>query len=81
MSDSGTVTAARGDDARPAGPPRGNPFTRVSVFIRQVLAELRKVIWPTRKEPRPEHPATWEPSYLGTQSPEHPRTTRPESRT
>ena len=50
MSDSGTVTAARGDDARPARPPRGNPFTRVSIFIRQVLAELRKVIWPTRKE-------------------------------
>ena len=50
MSESGTLTADRGDGARPARPSRGNPFARVSVFIRQVLAELRKVIWPTRQE-------------------------------
>lgn len=29
---------------------RGNVFSRVALFIRQIIAELRKVIWPTRKE-------------------------------
>lgn len=29
---------------------RGNVFSRLALFIRQVVAELRKVIWPTRKE-------------------------------
>ncbi|MCX6433828.1 MAG: preprotein translocase subunit SecE, partial [Actinobacteria bacterium] len=28
----------------------GSVFTRLALFIRQVVAELRKVIWPTRKE-------------------------------
>jgi len=32
-----------------AAPARG-PFGRLALFIRQVIAELRKVIWPTRKE-------------------------------
>jgi preprotein translocase subunit SecE len=32
-----------------ASPDRG-PFGRLALFIRQVIAELRKVIWPTRKE-------------------------------
>ena len=27
-----------------------NAFQRLALFIRQVIAELRKVIWPTRKE-------------------------------
>lgn len=36
-----------GSEARPK---RGNVFSRVALFIRQVVAELRKVIWPTRKE-------------------------------
>jgi preprotein translocase subunit SecE len=29
---------------------RGNVFSRFALFVRQVVAELRKVIWPTRKE-------------------------------
>jgi preprotein translocase subunit SecE len=29
---------------------RGGPFARLGLFYRQVVAELRKVIWPTRKE-------------------------------
>ena len=29
---------------------QGNVFSRLALFIRQVVAELRKVIWPTRKE-------------------------------
>ena len=32
-----------------AGSERGC-FSRLALFIRQVIAELRKVIWPTRKE-------------------------------
>jgi preprotein translocase subunit SecE len=29
---------------------RVNPFQRLGRFAREVVAELRKVIWPTRKE-------------------------------
>lgn len=52
MSESaGTATAARGDDARgPKKGPRQGPIRRVSTYVRQVAAELRKVIWPTRNE-------------------------------
>jgi preprotein translocase subunit SecE len=39
---------------RPASPPpssgRRGRFSRVSTYVRQVVAELRKVIWPTRNE-------------------------------
>ena len=28
----------------------GNVFARLGLWFRQILAELRKVIWPTRKE-------------------------------
>ena len=37
----------------PSGAPREkkpNVFARIALFIRQVLAELRKVVWPTRRE-------------------------------
>jgi preprotein translocase subunit SecE len=37
-------TAARDREARKPLP------ARISLFYRQVIAELRKVIWPTRKE-------------------------------
>ncbi|WP_169748044.1 preprotein translocase subunit SecE [Pseudonocardia acaciae] len=30
--------------------PRVGPFGRLSRFLREVVAELRKVIWPTRKD-------------------------------
>ena len=52
MSDStGTVTTARGDDGAPDRRERRPALpSRISTFIRQVLAELRKVIWPTRSE-------------------------------
>lgn len=51
MSESaGTATAARGDDAREPKGARRNPFVRLSTFVRQVVAELRKVIWPTRQQ-------------------------------
>lgn len=29
---------------------RGNPFKRLVKFLREVIAELRKVIWPNRKQ-------------------------------
>ena len=29
---------------------KGSVFSRIALFIRQVVAELRKVIWPTRRE-------------------------------
>ena len=29
---------------------RRNPFARIALFIRQVIAELRKVVSPTRRE-------------------------------
>ena len=52
MSESaGTATAARGDDARgPKKARRLGPIGRVTTYVRQVASELRKVIWPTRKE-------------------------------
>ena len=47
----GTATAARGDDSRgPGKTRRPGPISRVITYVRQVAAELRKVIWPTRKE-------------------------------
>jgi preprotein translocase subunit SecE len=40
--------------ARPAGSKapvkRGNIFARIGLFFRQVIAELRKVIWPGRND-------------------------------
>ena len=43
-------------DAKPTGDSGGsgaekkNIFSRLALFIRQVVVELRKVIWPTRNE-------------------------------
>ena len=51
---SSTLTDA--SDSRPPKPSkatartRGGPVARLSRFIREVIAELGKVIWPTRKE-------------------------------
>jgi preprotein translocase subunit SecE len=42
-----TDAAQKQSDGR--GSQRGI-FSRLALFIRQVVAELRKVIWPTRKE-------------------------------
>ncbi|GAA2064698.1 preprotein translocase subunit SecE [Williamsia deligens] len=36
--------------AAPAKERRGNPFTRLWVFLTQVVSEMRKVIWPSRQE-------------------------------
>ncbi len=42
----GTKPAA----STPAARAKKNFFTRAALFVRQVIVELRKVIWPTRKE-------------------------------
>lgn len=48
------MTQTRGDakaapQPKPAGSGRG-PLARIGRFMREVVAELGKVIWPTRKE-------------------------------
>ena len=49
MSESAPAAAARGE--RPASTERRlGPIGRTTTYVRQVVAELRKVIWPTRKE-------------------------------
>ena len=53
MSDTrgSTATPERGrsgSDSRKGDRP--NLFARIGLFYRQVVAELRKVIWPTRRE-------------------------------
>ena len=42
----GTAAEKPARSGRPAKPERTTP----ALFLRQVIAELRKVIWPTRKE-------------------------------
>ncbi|MFN8171391.1 MAG: preprotein translocase subunit SecE [Candidatus Nanopelagicales bacterium] len=44
LSDRGSEGRGRKDRGR------GNVFERLALFIRQVVFELRKVIWPTRNE-------------------------------
>ncbi|MDO8308446.1 MAG: preprotein translocase subunit SecE [Actinomycetota bacterium] len=48
MTDTDTDRGSGGSGSR--GQARGGVFARLALFIRQVVAELRKVIWPTRKE-------------------------------
>lgn len=46
-----TTTGAARQNRRSTQPSRrGNPFARIGLWWRQIVAELRKVIWPTRKE-------------------------------
>ena len=42
----GAPTPKRGSKKQP----RKGLFARMALFLRQMVAELRKVIWPTRKE-------------------------------
>lgn len=51
MSDTSTHPEPSGSDRKPTKKSdRPGLFARLSLFIREVIAELRKVIWPTRKE-------------------------------
>ncbi len=48
---SGLGTSGRGGrSSRAASPRRPGRLKRLVTFFRQVIAELRKVIWPTRNE-------------------------------
>jgi preprotein translocase subunit SecE len=42
-----TATSARGPQPEPA---KRGLFARLSLFFRQVAAEMRKVVWPTRSQ-------------------------------
>ncbi len=48
MTDTDAVSGHGSQDRGRKG--QGNVFSRLALFIRQVIVELRKVIWPTRKE-------------------------------
>jgi preprotein translocase subunit SecE len=43
-------TAKRAKKPKKAGDRRANPFAFVFNYIKQVVAEMRKVIWPNRKQ-------------------------------
>jgi preprotein translocase subunit SecE len=45
-----TIDAAKGPEPRDPKAERESLPARLALFYRQVIAELRKVIWPTRKE-------------------------------
>jgi preprotein translocase subunit SecE len=49
-SDGTAATPATRGTKRDVREPRGNPISRLVRFFREVVAELRKVIWPTRRE-------------------------------
>jgi preprotein translocase subunit SecE len=42
--------AKKAKKAKKSGDPSGNPFLFVLTYLKQVVAELRKVIWPNRKQ-------------------------------
>ncbi len=49
MSESSTTTG-QGSSGGDKSTGRSGRWARLTLFMRQVIAELRKVIWPTRKE-------------------------------
>ncbi len=54
MSETASAVPAGGDARAPKAQGdatrRPGPIARVTTYVRQVVSELRKVIWPTRKE-------------------------------
>ncbi|MDQ1484363.1 MAG: preprotein translocase subunit SecE [Actinomycetota bacterium] len=50
MSDTTSSAAARPERGSPRPAERRNVFVRTALWYRQIVAELRKVVWPTRKE-------------------------------
>ena len=43
-------TKTRAKSRRPKDQRTGNPFVFIARFIREVVGEMRKVLWPTRRE-------------------------------
>ena len=50
ISEEGTVALVRPKKAATTGEGRVNPFLFVWTYLKQVIGELRKVIWPNRKQ-------------------------------
>jgi len=50
MTDTDALSEQGSGDHGRASRSKGSVFARFALFVRQVVAELRKVIWPTRKE-------------------------------
>lgn len=50
LHDGSSALPEREVPRRPAKGERGSLAARTTLYVRQVVAELRKVIWPTRKE-------------------------------
>ena len=50
MSESTTRTDRDSSDPRKKSGGKPGPLARLGLFLRQMVAELRKVIWPTRRE-------------------------------
>ena len=49
-TDTGLATPDPGRPARGGGQRRPSRLRRLTTFYKQIVAELRKVIWPTRRE-------------------------------
>jgi preprotein translocase subunit SecE len=49
-SDDAGKKAKKPKKAKKSGDPSSNPFLFVLTYLKQVVAELRKVIWPNRKQ-------------------------------
>lgn len=50
MSEAAGVTTGPGDHKDPTGAERRGLFARIVLFFRQVIDQMSKVVWPTRKE-------------------------------
>ncbi|GAC67932.1 preprotein translocase subunit SecE [Gordonia soli] len=49
-ADTGSAVAVKDRKKKAPAQETRNPFVRIWVFLQQVVAELKKVIWPTRRE-------------------------------
>ncbi len=50
MAESRGATATPERGRKSAAPKKPSMFARMGLYYRQVVSELRKVVWPTRKE-------------------------------
>jgi preprotein translocase subunit SecE len=49
-ADSAGVSGAKKSNKKTEAQKRGNIFARIALFVRQIIAELKKVVTPTRSE-------------------------------